>query len=127
MARLSRRKLADYASTRLLAGDAQDSVLAELAAYLVDTRRTKEAELIVRDIESALALRGFVLAHVTSARSLEAEAKQAVHDYIATKADAQTVTLTESIDKSLIGGVRIEFPGRQLDATVKAKLEKLIA
>ena len=125
MATISRRKIAGHVVSRLLDGDKAAIVLKELAAYLVDSKRTKEADLIIRDIETTLANRGTVLAHVTSARSLESAAKQAIESYIASKSGAKTVTLTESIDETLLGGVKIEYPGHQLDATVKTKLERL--
>ena len=78
MAAISRRKIASHVVSRLLKGDAATSVLNELAAYLVDSKRTKEADLIIRDIEATLATRGTVLAHITSARSLESAAKLAI-------------------------------------------------
>lgn len=126
MATLSRRKLAMHAVSRLKAGDAKHDVLRELAAYLIDSRRTREAGLVVRDIENRLALEGTVIGTVVSARALTAQALNDVealikHHY----GQASQVVLRERVDESLIGGIRLELPGRQLDASVKAKLEKL--
>lgn len=125
MATISRRKIAEHVVSRLLDGDTPVVVLKELAAYLVDSKRTKEADLIIRDVEATLASRGTVLARITSARSLEATTKQAIQAYVADKSGAKSVRLQESIDETLLGGVKIEFPGHQLDATVKTKLERL--
>lgn len=126
MATLSRRKLAQRAANRLQAGDSKASVLKELAAYLLDTKRTKESELIVRDIESMLASGGIVVGTAVSARKLSMESLQTIEDVVRQQYGANSqVVLRERIDESLIGGVRLELPGRQLDASVKAKLEKL--
>lgn len=126
MATLSRRKLAMRAVSRLKAGDDKRAVLRELAAYLIDSSRTREAGLVVRDIESRLAFEGTVVGTVVSARALTAQALKDVealikHHY----GGASQVVLRERVDESLIGGIRLELPGQQLDASVKAKLEKL--
>ncbi len=49
--RLSRRKIAAYAADKLIGGSSKKEVLREVAAYLITTRRTRELELLVRDIE----------------------------------------------------------------------------
>lgn len=126
MSTISRRKLAVHAAERLIAGDSTKVVMQQLAAYLLDTGRLREQELIIRDIERQLATRGVVLATAVSARTLSAQAKQALETLIKTEYDAKQVALHEIIDESVIGGVRLDMPGKQLDATVKAKLEKLV-
>jgi F0F1-type ATP synthase delta subunit len=68
--RLSRRKIAAYAADKLAAGAASKKVLSEVAAYLIEMRRTREIDLLVRDIEDALEVRGIVVADVTSAYPL---------------------------------------------------------
>jgi len=98
----------------------------QMAAYLVDAGRTRELELIVRDIEAHLLASGTALVTVVSARPLSAEAKQSVNTLVTTKRpDVKKVILREDIDESVIGGVRIELPGGIADFTVKAKLDKL--
>lgn len=116
--RISRRKLADYIVNRIERGDEVGAVVEELAAYLIDTRRTREAMLIVRSIEDELAARGTVVAHVQSARPLSNEMKEAIQRLL----NASTVHLNEEVDSALIGGIRIEAPGKRLDATVKRKI-----
>ena len=125
MAGFSRRKLAEHAATRLVRGDARKAVVKELAAYLIVHHRTAEAELVTRDIDSALASLGHVSAVATSARALTDATKQEIMAYVKAQTDAKNVNLAEVIDESLIGGVKIEYPGHQLDMTIKAKLEKL--
>ena len=73
MTHLSRRKLALHIANRLERGDESNVAMKELAAYLIDSGRTREAELVIRDIEAALANAGSVYATVTAARSLSDE------------------------------------------------------
>ena len=124
--KLSRRKLSEHVAGRLLRGDGTKVVLKELAAYLLETRRTRELELIVRDIEARMFDSGTALVTATSARELSSEAKQAVEELVrSARPNVKSVILREQIDESVIGGVRIELPGGIADMTVKAKLDKL--
>lgn len=121
--RLSRRKLAEYAAAQLLAGKTSKAVMKELAGYLVEAGRTREAELLARDIEAALAEQGVVVVDVTTARPLSSEARQSVKTLVGGK----NVQLRESLDPTLLGGVRIDTPGKQFDASLRRKLTALKA
>ena len=123
-ARLSRRKIATFVTDKLLAGNHQaHEVMRELAAYLVTERRTRELDLVVRDIEAMLAAKGVVVADVASARPLD----EAVKAEIATMLGAESVQLRETIDETLLGGVRIDTPGKRFDGTIRHKLNALRA
>lgn len=124
---LSRRKLADQAARRIAAGESKTAVLKELAAYLIDTGRKSEADLLVRDIETALAERGIVVGTVVSARPLTAEAKKSIDSFVKHHYDGvKSVVLRERVDESVIGGIRLELADKQLDVTVVNKLDKLM-
>jgi F-type H+-transporting ATPase subunit delta len=126
MTKISRRKLALHAAQRLAGGDAVSDVMRELGAYLIESRRQRELELIVRDIETALLSKGIAIADTTSARALSKAATDDITAMIKSNySGVKQVLLRERIDPSVIGGVRIELPDRQLDATVRTKLEKL--
>lgn len=116
--RLSRRKIAKYVADNVSKGVAADEVISEVAAYLIDSRRTRELALVVRAIEDELADRGEVIANVTTARALDDSLKKSVESLVR----AKTIHLRESIDESVIGGVKIDLPGATLDATIKRKL-----
>jgi F0F1-type ATP synthase delta subunit len=122
--RLSRRKIAAYFADELIAGR---NVTKPLAAYLVETKRIREAELVVRDIESALADRGVLLADVATSRELAADIQQVVADYLKQSIGAVDVTIRSQVDPHLLGGIRIETPGRRLDATLRHRLDQLTA
>lgn len=121
--RLSRRKIAEFAADGLLKGAAKTKVLQQVAAYLVETRRTRELELLVRDIEAALALRGVVVADITSAHPVSDLLKKE----IASLVKADTLQLRESIDPSVLGGVRIDLPSKRFDSTIQRQLTSLKA
>jgi F0F1-type ATP synthase delta subunit len=123
MARLSRRKIATHAVNKLLAGSSKQSVIRELAAFLVDSGRTREMELLVRDIEDLLAERGTVVAEVTSAHPLATTLKADIKKLIG----ARDLQLREVTDKDVLGGVRIDLPGKRFDGTLRHKLTLLKA
>lgn len=121
--RISRRKIASYYADELLAG--KKDIATQLAAFLIDTRRQRELDLIVRDIELALADRGVLVADVASSRDLSQAAKKSITDFLQVSQGARTVTLREHVDATLLGGVRIGIPGAAVDATLRRKLNLL--
>jgi len=122
--RISRRKIAAYYADELLAGR---DITRQLAAYLAESRRIREADLIIRDIETALADRGVLVADVASSRELSSASKSAIESYLKQATNATKVQLRESVDRTLLGGVRIATAGRELDATVRHRINQLKA
>lgn len=123
--RLSRRRIARHAAEKLLAGDT--AVLSQVAAYLIESRRVNDADLLVRDIETALAEAGVVIADVASAHDLTATLTDAITRYVKQAADAREVHLRTQVDESLIGGIRLRTPDAEYDASVRQQLRKLQA
>ena len=123
--RLSRRKIADHYATELLAGN--KDIASQLAAHLIETNRLRELELIVRDIEDALARRGIVVADVVSARELTDTTRKAITGYLKQQTSASSVQLNESVQPDLLGGVRMSVPGAEMDGTLQRKIMKLRA
>lgn len=122
--KLSRRKIAAYCADELLAGR---DVTQQLAAYLEETRRIREADLVVRDIEAALADRGVLVADIESARQLDPDVAASIVAFLKKTAGVNDVRLRESTDPSLLGGVRIAAAGQELDATLRRRLTQLKA
>lgn len=127
MARTLRRKLAQHAAERLLAGDA--AVIDELAALIIAERREREVDLLVQDIEAKLAERGMIVATVESATPLDTVTKDEIKNLLSSNASDQdiNVLLRESIDQALIGGFKLRTPTATLDATIAKKLNDLRA
>ncbi|MEO7904425.1 MAG: F0F1 ATP synthase subunit delta [Candidatus Saccharimonadales bacterium] len=121
--RVSRRKLADYVAERITAGASVTDSLREIAAYLIATKRTREQELVVRDIEAALADRGLVIASVTSVHQVS----ESLHQQIKDLTGAESLQLRSTIDETVLGGVRIDIPGKRFDGTIRRKLNALKA
>lgn len=123
--RLSRRRIAEYVANGLIAGTSKTTLLQQLAGYLVESRRTKELELIVHDIEHFLAEQGYVTATVTSAFDLTTDAKKAIEAFVKSKTDASQVSLAAYVDPKVLGGVKISLPGREINQTVAHQLTVL--
>lgn len=121
--RLSRRKMATYVADKLVAGTPVDEALREVAAYLQDSGRTREQELLVRDIEDEMAARGIVVADVASAYPLD----DSIKEKIKAMTGAKSVQVRQSVDESLLGGIRVDVPGKRFDGTIRYKLNALKA
>lgn len=122
--RLSRRKITSYVAEQLATGNTKQ-VVKQLAAFLIDNRRTKELELIVRDVEYELAKRGIVLALITSAHELTTATRTAINTLIKDQTGAKTIQLQQFIDPSVLGGVKVDIPGQQIDTTIAHRLTTL--
>lgn len=122
--KLSRRSLAMYVATNLI-NKKRAKVVKELAAYLVETRRTKELNLIVSDVNYYLSEVGITSATVTSAFDLSAETKKAIEKFIATKTKSSEVTVETRVDPAVLGGVKISVPGYELNQTIAHQLTVL--
>ena len=117
--RLSRRALATFVAKELLAGN--DQIIDWLAALLIEERREREADLLVRDIESILADSGQMIVRVDTAHPLDAATKKEIESMF----DQHEVHIKETVRPELIGGVKITTPTQSLDRTIAKKLEML--
>lgn len=117
--RLSRRALATFVAKELLAGN--DQIIDWLAALLIEERREREADLLVRDIESILADSGQMIVQVDTARPLDVATKKEIESMF----DQHKVHIKETVRPELIGGVKITTPTQSLDRTIAKKLEML--
>lgn len=125
----SRRVIARTVAAKLLAEPkARKHWITALAAYLVENNRTDEVDLVVNDIAHELfEQKGQLLVDVTSARPLSEQVKSELTRVLKDATAAKEVSLTESIDPSLLGGLIARTPDAQLDASVRTKLRMLAA
>jgi F0F1-type ATP synthase delta subunit len=121
---ISRAQVASYVADKLPRD--RGNAIMQAAAWLVATGRQNQARYLTRDVAHALAQRGYLLVRVESARTLSPEAYRGIESYIVSDSNAQQVEFESIIDPSLIGGVKIETPGRELDASVRRKLAKFV-
>ena len=115
---ISRRSIAKYAVAQITDGTPLEDVVTQVAAYLIETGRVREADLVVRAIEDEFAARGTVIARVTTAQPLTDTLRGVITSQLAAKA----VSMKEIVDPAVIGGVRIETADQLFDGTIKRKL-----
>ena len=117
--KISRQKLARYLSESILEGRSKS--LDELAAYLIETGRVKEADQIVLSAQELLEQNGQVIAEVTTATKIDGDLKAKLSKLL----DAKNLELKQTIDPSVIGGIRVRTPSRVLDSTIARRLQNL--
>lgn len=123
--KLSRRVLARHIATELQSGKNRKDVVELLAAYVIEHRLHSQLELILSDVAANLAKLGHIEATVTTARPLSDELRTEILDYVSRVEDSKDITLNETVDPSLLGGVIVETPGKRFDASIATKLKRL--
>ncbi|HEU5004553.1 MAG TPA: F0F1 ATP synthase subunit delta [Candidatus Saccharimonadales bacterium] len=97
----------------------------EVANYLLSEKRTGELDSLARELINYRAEKGVVEVTAVSARALSStavsEVKQKVKQLYP---GARQIIINQRIDDSQIGGVRLEFPDKQLDLTLRSKINK---
>ncbi|MBX4197429.1 F0F1 ATP synthase subunit delta [Candidatus Saccharibacteria bacterium] len=126
MTKVSRRALARYGAQQLLAGNSARQIAKQLAALLTEAGRVGEANFLLEDIawelerNQELAVGKVITAHPLStklAAELKAQLKQAT--------GARQVLLEAEVDKSVLGGLRLQTADKVWDSTVSRKLSEL--
>jgi F0F1-type ATP synthase delta subunit len=98
----------------------------EIAAYLLEENRTGELDSLMRDIIAYRASKGLVEVTAVSAHELSVAIRAEIGQQVRTGyKDAKKIITNERIDASMLGGVRLELVGRQLDLSVRNKLNRL--
>jgi F-type H+-transporting ATPase subunit delta len=123
MAKQPRTRIAEVIAERTLAGGDDTTLVQEVAAYLLDQDRTDELESILRDVMQYRADHGIVEVIAHTAHPLAPETKQAVErETRRIYPAAKQIIVSEQVDPTLVGGVRLEFANQQLDLSVRSKL-----
>lgn len=122
----SRAVLAEEIAGRISSGKTR-GLAGSVAAYLVESGKTAEVNSLERDIMQQIAEKTgtvevtAITAHKLSQKELDGIARKIMK----ADASAKTVVINQTIDRSVVGGVRLEFPNQLLDLSVSAKLSKL--
>lgn len=123
----TRVRVARYLAEQLAAGKDRRATIRTAAAWLVSRGRTRDAGYLARDTATALAEdHGYLLVRMTTARPLPAKGRRSIEVFLKERTGAQHLELVESVDPSLIGGVRLDLPQARLDATIRRELTALI-
>ncbi len=120
MAKVTIHELAKYAVDEIQSGASEKVVAQKIAAFLLDERRSHDAAQVMRAIDNELARRGTDHVIITSAHEVSEEVKK----QLASLLDVEKPVFSDVIDSSVIGGVKAESGERQIDLTVRAKLQK---
>jgi F-type H+-transporting ATPase subunit delta len=123
--KLSRRAITEHIAQALLDGESKQKLIDQLAAYLIENRRTNELSLMVRDIQYFLAEKGQVSGTIVSAFELSEATRQSIETFVKAESGADAVELDTVIDPSVLGGVRLALPGKELDTTISRKITLL--
>ncbi len=123
MSKVSRLAVAGIVGAKSLKPKGLKRLAQETAAYLLETGRTNELASLLRDVQNYWADHGYVEAIAASAFPLSAKAKNEIRREIShLYPKAKRIIITEQLDPDVVGGVRLEMPHRQLDLSVRAKL-----
>ena len=125
MTQISRRQLASYVAESLVAGKTE--VIDQLSAFLISNRRVKEVDSLVRDIEKALESHGTLVAHVTSARSLDSVQQNKIESLLKERYNAKYVAVDSLTNEDLLGGVIVRTAGDELDSSLRRNINRLKA
>jgi len=121
-----RPKLAQVIAEKTLRTSDTAALTREVAAYLIDQNHVDQLDSVMRDVLKYRAEHGHVEATVVSAFPLGAAERSAIMAELkAEYPKASSYTLNQRVDENVVGGIRMEMAGEQLDLTVRAKLNTL--
>ncbi len=126
MDKVSRRALARWAADQLQAGADPKQIGQKLASILVETGLKNQTEYLLDDILFELEDRQKLsTATVTTARPISKELEDQLREAIKKSTNTDQVLIENNVDKTVIGGVRIQTPTKVWDGTVSKKLADL--
>jgi len=100
---------------------------ARLVALLAANRRLPAIPPIIERYLARLAVhRGETTADVTTARPLTAARRKALEAALKKATGSKAVTLRDTVDPSILGGMVVRIGSRMVDASVGSRLEKLV-
>lgn len=122
---MSDKKLLAEAIYQMLKDGSDRKKLAEnIAGYLQDTRSSGDVISLLREVESLRLSRDDILEiDVISARNLS----DSIKDMIIGLFSSRNSIVHEEIDPALIGGVKVRAHDKQLDYSVRTRLQRLKA
>jgi F-type H+-transporting ATPase subunit delta len=122
--KVSRTRLAAIIADRTLSTTISERDLSqEIAAYLLSEGRTGELDSLLRDVMQVRAENGIVEVSAISSHEISAVVRADIEAIVRElQPHASSVIISEVLDPSVIGGVKLEFANEQLDLSVRAKL-----
>jgi F-type H+-transporting ATPase subunit delta len=121
--RQTNKIIAEAVLSAVQKGTPLQRIATSLAALLIEERRTKDADAIIREVERLLANQGSIELKVTTAHGLTERLRQEIVALFKDKANH--ITVNEKKDPSVLGGVLVESNEERLDLTVRRQLQRL--
>jgi F0F1-type ATP synthase delta subunit len=123
--KIARSKISNNIASVSLKGKATKSYIKEMAAFLLNERRVKDLDSIMRDVSRDWLNSGVVDVKVTSAFPLSSTAKTDVNKLVKDLyPESKKIIIDNQIDENLVGGLKIELPDQRLDVSIRSKLNK---
>lgn len=125
MSKAPRTRLARLLADRTLKQGVSKRFDREIAAYLLSEGRVNELDSLLRDVVSEWAEAGHVEVTARSAYPLTAAIRADIRREVKkVHPKARAVVINELADPSVVGGVRLNLPDRQLDLSIRSKLNR---
>ncbi|MBP7767047.1 F0F1 ATP synthase subunit delta [Candidatus Saccharibacteria bacterium] len=124
MPRTSLSQLAKVLADRTMSVSSSKQLASEIASYLVQEKRVNELESILREVRVYRDEKGVLDVRVVSAHELTAADVAEVESLIRREFPGiKQVTIDQEIDKNLVGGIKIQTARKQLDMTIRDKID----
>lgn len=126
MINFSRRQLARYAVAQMTSGQSPSLLARRLAAALIVSKKTKEAEMLLSDIDQELEDRGVIArASITSAHELSESLRRELAAEVKKLTGVKQVITSQNVDRDVLGGIRIETANHAWDKTARKSLRDI--
>lgn len=125
--RATRHQLSEILAEQSLSADFKPKSFSRaLAKFLLHSDRVDELEPIIRDMIAFRAKNGIVEVTAISAHNLSTEDRTDIGLLVRqVYPEAALININESLDSSLIGGIKLEIVNQELDLTVRGRLNLL--
>ncbi|QNP53087.1 ATP synthase F1 subunit delta [Hymenobacter qilianensis] len=111
---------------RAIFGGKVSEVTEKFFTIITQHNRESALEWVATEFQSQYErLRGIQVAQVTTAQPLTPALREEVTQLVRRQTGLQSITLTEKIDESLIGGFVLRVGDQQIDDSVRNRLRKL--
>jgi F0F1-type ATP synthase delta subunit len=126
MAKISHLRIAAVIADKAdRAGVSTVALSQEIAAYLLDSRRSGELDSVIRDVMQIRADRGIVEVIAVSAHPIDAKGLADIETQVrGLYPAAKQIIISTSHDPDVVGGVRLELANQQLDLSIRSKLNR---
>ena len=126
MNKISRRALAYWAADQLASGKSAAEVSKHLAAVLKQSKMADQVSFLISDIMWELEQRqALTVGKIITAHPISEQLEKSIMQQLKNVSGSADVSIENTVDKSVLGGVRIETTQHVWDQTVSRKLAEL--